>query len=95
MIPLAVIAAFGGASALAATAVATGDASTLVHAANFVPPGLHVALQHVPQSSHAYQVLNQHLSDYATNGTIGAGGSAAAGVAVKKGLLHHFASLLK
>jgi hypothetical protein len=67
----------------------------LAHAAGFVPPGLHVALSHVPQSSHAYQVLSQHLSDYAQNGGVGAAGSAGAAAVAKKGIAHGLVSKLK
>jgi hypothetical protein len=95
MISIAAIAALGGATAMAATAVATGDASMLVHATGFVPPGLHVALSHVPQSSHAYQVLSQHLSDYAKNGGVGAASSAGAAAVAKKGVAHGLLSRIK
>ena len=78
MVSTLVLAALGGIAATATTAVATGDASTAANAVHVVPPGLHVALSHVPSTSHAYEVLKQHLSLYAGTGTAG---TAATGVA--------------
>lgn len=66
----------GGAAATAATAVATGDASAMAHAAHAAPPGLQVALSHVPSASEAYEVLKQHLSIYAGSGSAGAAAGA-------------------
>jgi hypothetical protein len=85
MVSTIVLAALGGVAATATTAVATGDASSLAHAAHAVPPGLHVALSHVPSASHAHEVLMQHLSIY---GGAGTAGTAASGVAaaIKHGL---------
>lgn len=71
MVSILLAAAIGGVAAVATTAVATGDASALAHAAHTVPPGLHVALSHVPSTSEAYEVLEQHLSLYAGKGTAG------------------------
>ncbi len=73
-----VVAMLGGLAATATTAVATGNASAVVHAAHAVPPGLQIALSHVPSTSEAYQVLKQHLSLYAGTGSVGAGAGAAA-----------------
>lgn len=86
MVSTIALAVLGGLAATTTTAVATGDASAIANAAHVVPPGLHVALSHVPSASHAYQVLQQHLSLYAGSG--GAGTAAAGGVAavVKHGL---------
>lgn len=67
-----IVAMLGGVAATATTAVATGDASALAHAAHAVPPGLHVALSHVPSTSEAYEVLKQHLSLYTGAGSAGA-----------------------
>jgi hypothetical protein len=81
MVSTLLVAALGGVAATATTAVATGDASTAANAIHAVPPGLHVALAHVPSASHAFEVLKQHLSLYAGTGTAGtaaAGGTAAA-----------------
>ncbi len=81
MVSSMVLAALGGIAATATTAVATGDASALVSAVHAVPPGLHVALSHVPAASNAFGVLNQHLSLYAQaggTGTAATGGLAAA-----------------
>jgi hypothetical protein len=80
-----VLAALGGLAATTTTAVATGDASTLANAVYAVPPGLHVALSHVPSTSHAYDVLKEHLSLYAQAGGSGtaAGG---AGASIMHGL---------
>jgi hypothetical protein len=85
MVSTIVLAALGGVAATATTAVATGDASALAHAAHAVPPGLKVALSHVPSTSHAYEVLKQHLSQYAGTGTAGSAATGAA-AAVKHGL---------
>ncbi len=76
----------GGIAATTATAVATGDASSAASVVHAMPPGLHVALSHVPSTSHAYEVLKQHLSIYTS---AGAGGTAVTGgvaAAVKHGL---------
>lgn len=81
-----VLAAVGGLAATATTAVATGDASALAHASQAVPPGLHVALSHVPSASHAYEVLKQHLSLYAGSGSAGTAATGGAAAAVKHGL---------
>lgn len=85
MVSTIVLAALGGLAATTTTAVATGDASAAANAVHAVPPGLHVALSHVPSTSHAYEVLKEHLSLYAQTGGTGtaAGGLAAA---VKHGL---------
>lgn len=86
MVSTIVLAMLGGVAATATTAVATGDALAAANAVHAVPPGLHVALSHVPSTSHAYEVLKQHLSLYAgteTAGTAATGGMAAA---VKHGL---------
>ena len=85
MVSTIFLAALGGVAATATTAVATGDASALAHAAQAVPPGLHVALSHVPSTSHAYEVLKQHLSLYAGTGTAGTAATGAA-AAAKHGL---------
>lgn len=77
MVSTLIVALLGGVAATATAAAATGDASTLVGAAHGVPPGLHVALSHVPNASEAYEVLKQHLTLYA--GT-GAGGATAGAV---------------
>lgn len=79
------LAALGGVAATATTAAATGDASAAVNAVHAIPPGLHVALSHVPSASHAYEVLKQHLALY---GSAGGAGTATTGVAaaVKHGL---------
>ena len=85
MVSTIVLAALGGLAATATTAAATGDASGLAAHAHLVPPGLNVALSHVPSASHAYEVLKQHLSLYA--GTGGAGSAATgAAAAIKHGL---------
>ena len=86
MVSTILLAALGGVAATATTAVATGDASALAHAAHTVPPGLQVALSHVPSTSHAYEVLRQHLSLYAGAGTAGTAATGGAAAAVKHGL---------
>ncbi len=86
MVSTIVLAALGGAAATATTAVATGDASTAVAAVHTVPPGLHVALSHVPSTSHAYEVLKQHLSLYAGSGSAGTAATGGVAAAIKHGL---------
>ena len=86
MVSTIVVALLGGVAATATTAAATGDASALAHAAQAVPPGLHVAMSHVPSASHAYEVLKQHLSLYAGTGTSGAAVAGGASVAVRHGV---------
>ncbi len=86
MVSTIILAVLGGAAATATTAVATGDASSAVAAVHAVPPGLHVALSHVPSTSHAYEVLRQHLSLYAGTGTAGTAATGGAAAAVKHGL---------
>ncbi|MDG7008655.1 MAG: hypothetical protein JRN06_10525 [Nitrososphaerota archaeon] len=77
MVSTLIVAALGGLAATATTAVATGDASTLAQAVHAAPPGLQIALSHVPSTSVAYQVLKQHLSLYAGTGSAGAAAGAA------------------
>ena len=72
MVSTLIVAVLGGVAATATTAAATGDASALAHAAHAVPPGLQIALAHVPSASQAYEVLKQHLSLYAGTGSAGA-----------------------
>ena len=72
MVSTLIVAMLGSVLATATTAVATGDASVLAHAAHTVPPGLQVALSHVPSTSAAYETLKQHLSLYAGTGSAGA-----------------------
>ncbi len=86
MVSTILLAAVGGLAATATTAVATGDASAAASAAHAVPPGLQVALAHVPSSSHAFDVLKQHLSLYAGSGTAGTAATGGAVAAVKHGL---------
>lgn len=85
MVSTILLAALGGLAAVGTTATATGDASAVVGAAHAIPPGLHVAMSHVPTASHAYEVLKQHLTLYTQSG--GAGSAAAgAAAAIKHGL---------
>jgi len=87
MVTTIVLAALGGAVATATTAVATGDASTAANVAvHVVPPGLNVALAHVPSTSHAYEVLKQHLSLYAGTGAAGTAATGGVAAAVRHGL---------
>jgi hypothetical protein len=86
MVSTIVLAALGGLAATTTTAVATGDASAIAGAAHAVPPGLHVALSHVPAASHAFDVLKQHLSLYAGAGGTGTATVGGAAAAVKHGL---------
>ena len=80
------LAVLGGAAATATAAVATGDASTATAAIHAVPPGLNVALSHVPAASHAYVVLKQHLALYAGSGTAGTAATGGAAAAIRHGL---------
>jgi hypothetical protein len=86
MVSTIVLAALGGLAATTTTAVATGDASAAANALHAVPPGLHVALSHVPASSHAFEVLKAHLSLYAGAGGAGTAATGGAAAAVKHGL---------
>ncbi len=86
MVSTIVLAVLGGVAATATTAVATGDASSAVAAAHAAPPGLQVALSHVPSTSHAFEVLKQHLSLYAGAGTTGTAATGGVAAAVKHGL---------
>ena len=88
MVSTILLAAIGGLAATATAAVATGDASAAANAMHTVPPGLHVALSHVPSASHAYDVLTQHLSLYAGSGTAGTAATGGVAAATRHGL--HF-----
>ncbi|MEM0074830.1 MAG: hypothetical protein QXR69_02740 [Conexivisphaerales archaeon] len=84
MVSIIALAALGALAGAGATAAATGDLNTAAQmAANAVPPGLHIALAHVPSWTHAHQVLTEHLKLYAQNGSIGAGTSGGLGTAIK------------
>lgn len=86
MVSTIVLAALGGLAATTTTAVATGDASAVASAVHAVPPGLHVALSHVPSTSHAFDVLKEHLSLYAQTGGAGTATAGGAAAAIKHGL---------
>jgi hypothetical protein len=86
MVSTLVIAALGGVAATTTTAVATGDASAVANALHSVPPGLHVALAHVPSTSHAYDVLKEHLSLYAGAGSTGTAATGGVAAAIRHGL---------
>ncbi len=86
MMSTIVLAALGGLAATTTTAVATGDASAVVNAVHAVPPGLHVALSHVPTTSHAFDVLKEHLSLYAQAGGTGTAATGGAAAAIRHGL---------
>ena len=86
MVSTIILAALGGIAATTTTAVATGDGSALVNAAHAAPPGLNVALSHVPMTSHAYEVLKEHLSLYAGAGGTGTAATGGLAAAVKHGL---------
>ncbi|MDE1853887.1 MAG: hypothetical protein KGI38_09110 [Thaumarchaeota archaeon] len=81
-----ILAVLGGVAATATTAAATGDASSAAAAIHAVPPGLHVALSHVPSTSEAYEVLKQHLSLYAGTGTAGTAATGGVAAVVRHGL---------
>ncbi len=86
MVSTILLAVVGGAAATATTAVATGDASSATAAVHAVPPGLQVALSHVPAASHAFDVLKQHLSLYAGTGTAGTAATGGVAAAARHGL---------
>lgn len=86
MVSTIVLAALGGVAATATTAVATRDASAVANAVHAVPPGLHVALSHVPSTSHAFDVLKEHLSLYAQAGGAGTTTVGGAAAAIRHGL---------
>lgn len=81
MVSIAALAALGALAGAGGTAIATGDASML---ANSIPPGLHVALSHVPTWTHAHQVLTSHLQQYTQNSSIGA----ASVIGIKQAIIH-------
>lgn len=86
MVSTIVLAALGGLAATAGTAVATGNALAVTNVAHVVPPGLHVALSHVPSTSHAFDVLTQHLSIYAKAGGTGTAATGGAAAVIRHGL---------
>jgi hypothetical protein len=86
MVSTILLAALGGLAATTTTAVATGDASSVVNAAHAVPPGLQVALAHVPSTSHAFEVLKAHISLYAQTGSAGTAATGGVAAAAKHGL---------
>jgi Na+-driven multidrug efflux pump len=93
MVSTIAIAVLGGVGAVVATAVGNGDAASAAHAAaHAIPPGLHVALSHVPSWTHAHEVLAQHLQQYGEAGSAGSAGSGGIGLALKKMIAAHFHS---
>jgi len=86
MVSTIVLAAIGGFAATATTAVATGDVSAVVNGAHTVPPGLHVALSHVPSTSHAFDVLKEHLALYSQAGGTGTAATGGMAAAISHGL---------
>ena len=80
------LAALGGVATAATTAVATGDASAAASAVHVGPVGLQVALSHVPSTSHAFDVLKEHLSLYAGTGSAGTAATGGVAAALKHGL---------
>ena len=89
MVSLVALAVMGAISGVGATSLANGDASTAVQAATQAAPhGLAIALQHVPSWTHAHQVISEHLSQYAQNGSVGAGAFGGIGAAMKKSMAH-------
>ncbi len=86
MVSTILLAALGGLAATTTTAVATGDASAMANAVHAAPPGLQVALSHVPSASHAFEVLKMHLSLYAQAGGAGTAATGGAAAAIRHGL---------
>ncbi|MDG6998761.1 MAG: hypothetical protein JRN15_06575 [Nitrososphaerota archaeon] len=85
----------GSIAGIGATSVATGNASAAIDAAKQVAPhGLQIAYSHVPSWTHAYKVLQEHLSSYAQNGMVGGSGTAGVGTVLKKALGHAGKALL-
>lgn len=79
----------GTIAGIGATSVATGNASAAIEAAKQVTPhGIQVALSHVPSLTHAYKVLQEHLSNFAQNGAAGGSTGAGVGAALKKAVGH-------
>ena len=96
MVSIAALAILGAISGIGATSVANGDASSAIQAAGqLAPHGLSVAMSHVPTWTHAHQVLSQHLSQYAQNGTAGSGVLGGLGAAFKKGFAHIGKSMIR
>jgi hypothetical protein len=96
MVSIAALAILGAVAGIGGTSMATGDATIAIEAGKqMAPHGLQVALSHVPSWTHAHQVLSEHLSEYAQNGTIGAGLAAGVGAALKKGLAHMGKAILR
>lgn len=85
MVSTYVIAALGGLAATAAS-LSVGNAAAASSAVHAVPPGLQVAMSHVPSASHAYEVLKQHLALYSGTGAVGATASGGVAAVAKHGL---------
>ena len=89
MATLIALAILGALSAVGVTAAANGDANTAIEAVKQVAPhGLKIALAHVPTWTHAHEVLSQHLSQYAQNGSAGGAASGGVGAVAKKAATH-------
>jgi hypothetical protein len=84
MVSITVLAAIGGAAA-ATTALATGNTAVATGAMHAIPPGLKVALAHVPSWTKAHEIIGQKVAEYLQSSGVGA---TAAGLAeaVKHGI---------
>lgn len=95
MVSILALGILGTIAGIGATSVATGNASSAIEAAKQVTPhGLQVALSHIPSGTHAYKVLQEHLSNYAQNGAAGGSTTAGFGAAFKKALGHASKALI-
>lgn len=78
---VAALTAIGASIGLTIAAAAHGNPAAVAHT---LPPGLSVALSHVPSWTHAHAVLSQKVSSYAAGGTAGGSAGAVAGALGKK-----------
>ena len=89
MISIIGLGILGTIAGIGATSAATGNASAAIEALKQVTPhGLNVALSHIPSWTHAYKVLQEHLSNYAQNGSAGGSTGAGVGAVLKKAMGH-------
>lgn len=95
MVSILALGILGTIAGIGATSMATGNPSAAVEAAKQATPhGLQVALSHIPSWTHAYKVLQEHLSNYAQNGAVAGSTTAGVGAALKKALGHAGKTLL-
>lgn len=85
MVSTIMLAAIGGAAA-ATTALATGNTVVATGVAHAIPPGLKVALAHVPSWTKAHEVISEKVSEFLQSGGVGAASAAGLSEAVKHGI---------